>query len=73
MVNDLERALSSNSNEVKIALVLNKFRDGDVLHSDAVMGVSRDYRVPVPIIMCGCQESMHIRKYRAVEIGRAHV
>src|SRR5689334_4689419 len=31
------------------------------------MGVSRDYRVPMPIIVCGCQESMDIRKYRAVD------
>lgn len=31
------------------------------------MGVSRDYRVPMPIIVCGCQESLDIRKYRVVD------
>ena len=67
MVNGLERAVSSRSGEVKIALVLNKLRDSDVLQCDAVMGVSRDYRVPMPIVVCGCQESLHIRKYRVVD------
>ena len=67
MVNGLERAVSSRSGEVKIALVLNKLRDSDVLQCDAVMGVSRDYRVPMPIIVCGCQESLDTRKYRVVD------
>src|SRR6266403_2067017 len=67
MVNGLERAVSSRSGEVKIALVLNKLRDSDVLHGDAVMGVSCDYRVSMPIIVCGRQESLDIRKYRVVD------
>jgi hypothetical protein len=58
MVNGLERAVSSRSGEVKIALVLNKLRDGDVLHGDGVMGVSCNHRVPMPIIVCGCQKSL---------------
>src|SRR6185312_12984248 len=67
MVNGLERAVSSRSGEVKIALVLNKLRDGDVLHGDAVMGVSCNHRVSMPIIVCGCQESLDIRKYLVVD------
>jgi hypothetical protein len=67
MVNGLERAVSSRSGEVKIALVLPKLRDGDVLHGDGVMGGSRDYRVPMPIIVCGGQESLDIRKCRVVD------
>ena len=52
---------------MKIALVLNKLRHSDVFHGDAVMGISRDYRVPMPIIVCGCQESLDTRKYRVVD------
>src|SRR5262245_1994408 len=73
MVNGLERAVSSRSGEVKIALVLNKLRDSDVLQCDAVMGVSRDNRVPMPIIVCGCQESLDTRKYRVVDFDRIRI
>src|SRR6516225_689268 len=57
----------SRSREVKIALVLNKLRDGDVLQCDAVMGIGCHHRVPVPIIMRGRQQRVEICKYRVID------
>src|SRR5258708_23033544 len=48
------------SREVEIALVLNKLRDGDVLDGDGVVGVGGDYRVAMPIIVCGRRERLGI-------------
>ena len=63
----------SRSREVKIALVLNKLRDGDVLQCDAVMGIGCDHRVAIPIIVCGCQQSLDICKYRVIDFDHVRI
>jgi hypothetical protein len=63
----------SRSREVKIALVLHKLRDGDVLQCNAVMGIGRDQRVAIPIIMYGCQQSLDIRKYRVIDFNHIRI
>src|SRR5262249_1068348 len=57
--------LRDQSREVKVALVLNKLRDGDVLDGNGVVGIGRDHRVPTPIIMGGRQESPALSSRRA--------
>src|SRR5260221_6860035 len=46
-----EPRLGDRSREVQIALVLNGLRDGDVLQRDGIVGVSRDHRVAIPLVM----------------------
>src|SRR5713226_3506742 len=61
------------SREVKIALVLNELRDGDVLDRDGIVGVGCDHRVPTAIIMGGCQDSVEICKYRVIDLDHIRI
>ena len=58
---------------MKVALVPNQLRDGDVLDRDGVVGVGRDHRVPMPIVMGGCQERLEIGKYRMIDFDHVRV
>src|SRR5205823_14403224 len=61
------RRLQERSHEVKIALVLNELRDGDVLDRDAMVGVGRDHRAPMTIIVCSGQQGLEICKYLVID------
>jgi len=58
---------------VKIALVLNKLRDGDVLERNGIVGVGCDHRVSNPIVMGGCQESLEICKYCVIDLDHIRI
>src|ERR1700730_16879301 len=70
---DLRAAARARSEEVKVALVLSQLRDGDVLDRDAVVGIGRDHRVPMRIIIGGCQESLEICKDRVIDLDHIRV
>src|SRR5260370_10168105 len=61
------RRLQARSREVKIALVLNELRDGDVLDRDAMVGVGRDHRAPMTIIVCSGQPGLEICQYLVID------
>jgi hypothetical protein len=65
--------LRDQSREVKFALVLNQLRDGDVLDRDGVVRIGCDHRVPIAIVMGGCQQRLEIRKDRVIDLDHVRV
>jgi hypothetical protein len=52
---------------VKIALVLNELRDGDVLDRDGVVGIGGDHRVAAAVIVGGGQQLLEVGKDRVID------